>query len=376
VNYRYFLEVLTPVHIFSHHPEPWEVVADGDRLLVLEEAKLARLLVGRGLRRQWCREVTSRGSIQRFLATHGMWAEVESCTKRTIVCPQGAQEAPRRIALTMSTGAPEEVYVPGSTVKGSIRTALLFRLLKDNPDLASRVRESAEQKMQQAGSRRQRRQLAKTIGKETDQLLQHAALPGARSEGPHTDWMRLLRVGDASPQRAGQHTQAYQVGVLSLRGDGRRATGYRTRTTFWVEAIRPGTVLEGRLIFDEDLLRWFEPRRGLRPLRSVEDVLVALQLFSAEVLEAQCRWYRQIGLADIAGQLERLRGRANIRLGRGGGWDGRTVGLVFPEQFRRQIRDTFYRQRGPAPFSKSRQVLLRNNRPSTVLGWARLSLER
>ncbi|MBC7104937.1 MAG: type III-A CRISPR-associated RAMP protein Csm5 [Firmicutes bacterium] len=361
----YRIEVLTPVHIFDRRAAPWEAVPDAGRLWVLDEARLARHLARAGLARRWAAAALEPGfRPAAFLRPHGLWPPPAEPVRRVV--PAGHLRG--QVALALCGGTEDAPYVPGSSVKGNLRTALLYRLLCRDATLRERLEAKLKDTLREARGPRLR-ELRNKAGQDVDRLLERARLSGAAHPDLHTDWLRAVRVGDAFPDEEAA-TAVREIGVLSMTG----GTDWRLKTPLYVETLPPGSVFRGRLDFDGQLLGWFEGE-GEPPFRTVEDLMAALSEFAEAVLNAEIAWYRRAGEPSLAERLESLRDRANLRLGWGGGWEARSTGLAFSEDLRHLVRERFYPPRPGFPFPKSRKAVLEQGRPADVLGWARLELE-
>lgn len=379
---RYRIEVLTPVHIFDRKLEPFEVAQVKNRLALLSEDRFASLLASAGLVREFCRKASEgRVDVLRFLKDHGLEERALEAVLRTIEMPAGT--IPSNLQVAVTDGTSQEPYVPGSSIKGYLRNAVLFGILSNSPDVRSKERARITEAIARAGTNaRQMRKLRQEVGKPVDALLQQADLDEARQCDPHTDWLRAVQLTDAHLEQAppGGATRLYPVGVVSLRRDLRtRQVTAAPKSSFYitVEALKPGTILSGRLKVDADLLRMMRPRvvGTRRPFESLDDLMRFLGTFSLRVLESEVEFYDRFGHPALARRLERLKGRANLRLGWGGGYLARSVALAFDSSFRDLVRDAFYQPRAGFPFPKSQKAIIERDKPVEVLGWARLSIE-
>lgn len=378
---RYRIEVLTPIHIFDRKLEPFEVVQVKNRLALLSEDRLALLLANAGLVREFSRKASEgKVDVLRFLRDHGLEERASEAVLRTIETPAGT--IPSNLQVAVTDGTSQEPYVPGSSIKGYLRNAVLFNILSSSPDIRSKARARVTEAIARAGtSARHMRKLRQEVGKPVDALLQQADLDGARQCDPHTDWLRTVQLTDAHLEKVptGGATLLYPVGVVSLRRDLRtRQVTAALKSSFYVtvEALKPGTILSGRLNVDAGLLGMLRPRGGpRRQFESMDDLMRFLGTFSLRGLESEVEFYDRFGHPELARRLERLKGRANLRLGWGGGYLARSVALAFDASFRDLVRDAFYQPRDGFPFPKSQKAIIERDKPVEVLGWARLSIE-
>lgn len=161
-----------------------------------------------------------------------------------------------------------QVYLPGSSIKGCIRTALFFhflethaehaevrKMLQDALDKVRADRDEAEKRRFKFNPERHRRQ----FGEELENLAFRAGMIGERGGAPkfteaQDDLLKCLLVGDVAiaPEGVGiEKIDLYLVKKLP-RGAGYEAQ--RQRQAPAVEAVQPGQMLEVKLDVDVDLL--------------------------------------------------------------------------------------------------------------------------
>ena len=129
---KYQLQTLTPVHIGSgetlnfmdgcYANGRWYRI-DLDKVLAHPSTDLNALtseMAQRGFR--W----------ERYLRQHG--SGLSELSAYSLLCPQSPEEVEIREAIKTVHNHP---YIPGSTLKGAIRTALLGEILNENSDIYS-----------------------------------------------------------------------------------------------------------------------------------------------------------------------------------------------------------------------------------------------
>ncbi|MFV9505486.1 MAG: type III-A CRISPR-associated RAMP protein Csm5 [Oscillochloridaceae bacterium umkhey_bin13] len=273
--------------------------------------------------------------------------------------PTGQGRVPRMLGQVKDVfGRP---YLPGSSLKGAIRTALAWALLRarDQPigrgDLGYNPR-----------------------------FADDPLMSGLLGRNPYYDLLRTMQVADSAPAAPEQSLDLLQVALYSLRRD--RLTPKGEGWAFFVEALRPGVELRLSLRLDDFLLAPEQARQvelegyetGLRGW------LGHCQAFSAKVIAYEQSFYADYGppaLAafydDLAVQAEGLEaGReALLQLAWGAGWLSKTVGTALTADELAMVRSQFRLGRnGVDEFPKSRRLVERGGGPSAPLGWVRLRL--
>jgi len=280
---------------------------------------------------------------------------------------------------TFSAGA-SGPYLPGTAIKGGIRTGMVFANWRDGmlQDLANRVK-----------TERPPRKPADAI---EDQALGPAG----------TSRMRFLSAGDSAPIAVSSFkVYLLRTSTLQPRGgnftlgwkQSPRGTVDGTRpddsTPMFAEMAVPGTAFSG--MWDEK--KFFlqpEVRRSIRwpdgwsRARMFEMVNVYAQGLLA--LQRQYASWAGMGLLDknleeLEQQLAqaRAKGACVFPLGWGGGLTMKSAWLDTTNADYRQILEQYqiYNRalQTNLPFPKTRKIVFMNNRPATLPGWVELSVE-
>ena len=272
------------------------------------------------------------------------------------------------------------IFLPGSVLKGAIRSALVLDRAQDSQWAETAQRLASEFAPRHPG-----------------EALEQAVLGGS-----HNSRMRAVMIADSRPAEANS-TRVYliRVSTLSERG-GRVEGGWKTSprgtvdfrrvddsTPYFVEMASPGTAFEGR---------WQEPPRFssaemLRALRWKEPLTAAKVLESAnraaeKVLAQQKQYAEKVGLARVGATLNQLEKRlAEIRtsgtscllsLGWGPGLLGK-AGYTDPKA--EAVRPAFQKLtafsselRTSLPVPKTRRIVFLKGLPTSLPGWVQLDL--
>jgi CRISPR-associated protein Csm5 len=404
---RLFLNVLAPIHIGTREGvlRPMDYIIHDKHVYIVDENKLGEYLLERGL-------------LPRLLDTleHGP-LNLAKFLKEAGASP--GELAPRlaRLAIPGGDSTMQEfrplirdgqglVYLPGTAIKGVIRTAILYKLMRQ-ASLVERVKKRIEDDAPCQGKGKEKRQ--KTVYY-SDALLQKQVLqnftlpPKDIGRDPTTDILRCLTVRDAYPVDPKKiYTGIIPIDFLSKRGNGSfyfsAKKGGAGRLRLWLEAILMGTfVLE--LIWNNELFGQFQKHNAKPlPVQSLEDVLAAVQEMNQDVMRHEISHYTIAKKTPASGSLkdalkDDIHDQANpathaclalkefyeskkqqyFRLGFGSGMISTTVNLHLPPEFRQKIRDNCGsgpRPGDPAP--KSRRIWLQESKGKAYpLGWLQL----
>lgn len=273
----------------------------------------------------------------------------------------------------------EGAYLPGSAVKGALRTGMVFANWREGmlAEVANRVK----------GERVPRRP-AEAV---EDQALGPAGV----------NRMRLVKAGDSAPVANSQFkVYLLRTSTLQPRGnalvlgwkqsprgavDGNRP---EDSTPIFAEMAAPGTTFEG----DWDEKQFYlqpEVRRAVRWPEGMDRARIfeAVNVYAQGLLSLQRQYasWTGLGLLDqaLAALEERLAaaraaGRCIVCLGWGGGLTTKSAWLDTTNPEYRQILNayTIYNRAlaSNLPFPKTRKIVFLNNRPATLPGWAEIEI--
>ncbi|RLF79469.1 type III-A CRISPR-associated RAMP protein Csm5 [Thermococci archaeon] len=265
-------------------------------------------------------------------------------------------------------------YVPGSSIKGAIRTAMFYKALKECGDSSTAMRVVGrvnERTARQIGYSKDlveyyisyllnqiRHPKGKVDPKRADDILEamvfgmvkSASFPGIMYE-PKKDPLKALIIRDTSPIGR-KHLSVYKVEVI----------GNPQLIPIWVEALHPGTELEMEIIIDEKTLKnnqhefngilWECLNELGDPSKVFEEFLwESIKEFYREVIKMEKARARGNSVKRFYDQIEGTNGYL-IRLGWGSGWLSTTIGVLLKrerkwEELRRKLR------LGRNPYSKT-----------------------
>lgn len=262
-------------------------------------------------------------------------------------------------------------YLPGSSLKGAIRTALLCHALSNRPGGVD---------VSGLGGR------ARWAG----QALEKAWL----GPTPNEDLLRALQVADGEALSPDCLTLAncQVVSARSLTAPvPSRATGYRrdgaaAGAPIEVEAIRAGTEFTCRIKVDRALFEQWADRARLtqHPGRGwLADLPRIIQEHTQHRVDLiRRRWQRSTDSAALGQFFDMIAksrdGACFLQVGWGGGWDGKTVGALLDDHQVDQVVTQYRlsrsrgRRAGDAFPASRRMVLNSKGAVAGPLGWLRL----
>ncbi len=257
-----------------------------------------------------------------------------------------------------------KVYIPGTALKGSIRTAILYTTLK-------RLKEKDKEKFNKRIVRNilttERRQFKK---RSPFSWLQREFLEGFKLSGksgsPHTDWLRMLHIRDGYPENL-KETFLIPVNILKKEGSKwnykKEESGHNT--VIWIEVLPEGTRFEFELIWDRILFERFKSENPYVYLPSnIDEIISSLKEFTGDVIDFEKGFTIDCGLAEW--YRENL---SDLRIGFGSGLLSTTIALLLPEDVRKRVRNLSGKNKGDEVAPKSRRVWIRDGMP-IPLGWA------
>jgi len=368
---RYRIEVLSPVHVGSG-----EVLTRFD--YVWEEGWLYVLSLERAL----AHPKIQAGELV-TLMERGDFDWRDYLNKRGIKPPDVARyrvRCARDPVGVLRGGAVREhikdpyfrPYIPGSSIKGAIRTALLWVALKYNQAILQRAREAVERRLEDVEEKlkgKKTRQQHSIIRREKGRLAQGMER-SFFGKGPNYDLMRAVRVGDTTPFEA--ELEAGLVITYDLK-DGRLEAREDLRT--FAELLPAGAVAEMRLTFDKKLFDY--PELGLKGKEVyIDDMPKLCNAWALELTRREEEFLRESGKGEAADFYRDLRGRIFslpggafiLPLGWGPGWEAKTTGeriREIDEELFARIRRTFkLGSEGVKVFPKTRRLV-----EEVPLGW-------
>ena len=374
---KYQLKTITPVHIGTgetltqidgfYDNGRWHRVDLDAVLAAIPESDLNRLTTAMGGRNfQW----------DRYLPTD------QRSAAYTLPCPENPRETEIREAIKHPSSRP---MIPGSSIKGAIRTALLWGFMDDNNPAAQ---EAFDYSVNYLQGQLQKKPNGSWAGQGIEQRV--------LGKDPNHDLMRAVQVSDTAPIpiEALEMGAAWTV-TLNQRGElVQKREGNREYKTF-VEQIRANQTFDFSIRIDTTLFRQREKRElGYtdRQEQAVSEELANVCNFvTGELATAEAEFYDYYKLPELANFYESLPNQINnlpdgafvLQIGWGTGYLAKTVTDLLTGndedlimKFRRHYRLGISRSGGDYyddEFPKTRRVLYDRQRPKSPLGWVQIT---
>ena len=284
-----------------------------------------------------------------------------------------------------------QVYIPGSSLKGSLRTLLLNELIKQNPSFVGK-----------SGSLGQGKDFKGNPQFRDDKLQAHylGKLHDKKERGEvQEDLLRLIRIGDAHFSKPVQ-TVLYQNNIFNLR---REDWEFKKNQKSYYECIPQGWTAEGRLHLAEDVKKlWSEPKHPALKALEIEKILGYAKEHTSRLLKAEIEFWEDEGnpyeIEDYLGALGKIKDicdacgpkQAVLRIGAGSGWDfmtgawakedgwvgetGEIISSATWENLKQAVRRGKEYQN--TPFPKTRKILSNQDYQDTEpLGFVLLTID-
>ena len=271
-----------------------------------------------------------------------------------------------------SSGRP---YIPGSSLKGAIRTAFVYQLLQTTENGKNFVKDLIANLQKNIPDKKKHKKIINNdFKKKLARLLDRS---------PHTDPFKDFLVSD-SRFFALEDIEIAPVSRYHLKRLKEDSPSYR-------EIIRPGAITEITL---QTKNKSIEANKFWKAINDWEEICSYLNAFSADSLHYELQSLPEpffSTIADfykkLAAQIDNLKkGEAILRIGAGKTFFDNTIDLIFSKSSNEfyRLRELFGIGRNPSvkgdqklpkKFPISRFFIGRNKKPIQPLGWIKLSRE-
>ncbi len=365
-------QLLTPLHIGGYVEKytPFEYLVCQQELYFINENRLFAFLREKNLLSKYVSEINLYGPefhIYKFLKENLGDINVElleNISRDRAKVETDKEFLEFRPLIRDGWGVP---YIPGSAIKGLIRTAVLYKILKTLKQRAPRqfeieIIDKIKNVLPEACKRRE--PFKGLINK----WLQDFKIEGKKNS-PHTDWLRLIRIRDVYPVFRST-TRIYEVVILSHNG---RKWQEKEDVSIFLECLPLSSIYQFALSMDTVLLERFNIPRKLKIVedaypRKIEDVFEALDEFSRDLCTEEQKSFD--GYPSLKQWYERSLTKRIFCLGWEGGLLSKTIFLLLPEELRKLVRNNLRHDRGEALTPKSRRMI-KLKQKMLPLGWAK-----
>ncbi len=312
-------------------------------------------------------------------------------------------------------------YIPGSSIKGAIRTAIAYHLLSKPADFnvnaqvrASEIERQLRSKIERYKaldnpnrspdnpfSEKRKQEMAKDWMKNLfqtynlDYRIDGKQQMHGKADDVNRDFMRAIHVSDSQPlltRKTDNHNQRIATEVIVVSRDEQGKAKYRS--PIYTEVIK-NVATEFTVSLDTTMLQWFQHQQGMQlPFHTLDELIALCADFAQAQWECELDYWETIRnnprandsrhqTVDLNVDLLReefYSGEAcpyTLRVGWGCGLPGTTLHLLFPEDLASELRDCCH-PRNAAPghdAPKSRRVVTNRERELiATLGWTKFEI--
>ena len=381
---EYEILVESPVHIGSGDQlDLMDFVVHNGRVSVIDFDKVLSELVNKGESPLVLHDEIERFGknfdFGKFLYRQGI--DVENVLKYTLTC----EGTPNRMATFIKNafGVP---LIPGSSIKGAIRTALTWYFLK-NENMESEVEKTLRRvlgELNQIRDNRERRRASTRWERKMGQELENLIFYG-KEKDPLYDMNKAMTVTDAS-LRSVDLLEMVLCKIFTMTKENRLVPkGF----DIFIEAIKPDISIGTTKIsldsyfLEEKLSKLGFDEERVDTFRKFPHIC---NEFSRSLIKFELDFFEKYGLSELVmfyeGLLKSITADDEflLRLGFGIGWISTTIGLILENnpELLRDIRREFQMGRKRdhpyyvSEFPKTRKIAIERGKPRFPMGWIRL----
>ncbi len=416
---KLLIETLAPLHIGNGEEiSALDAVISRGKLLVIDRDKFSRIMTRDEIQSfgSWIADEMSRHGrdrrfqprIENFIGKNiRLQDSIHETADYSIDAPEHLK-LEKGIASFIKSG--NRAYIPGSEIKGALRTAALFVMCDPvfHEKLETGFRDEAQnnlrwlrKKLIEFDRRNSRdihfvkdkksrgkigyvkKNLTKFMGR-TEKKLQNRMLCRQSDPSPHGDIFKHVMIGDAAPQECSRCLYAAGVEIIGTRPLNLAHEMCKTGTEWNVGTFNHRHAYSAGIMVNErsgysDMQGWL-----LEETDGIPNLFMAAQWFSSRLLNAEINFYEKFQNLqekdDIAGKLRDIKEKNRpeapaLRIGKNQGYLSMTMGMLVREMpeglyersFVHATRGTSYSRL----FPKSRKLTVDHygdGRPA-VMGW-------
>ncbi|WP_230409960.1 type III-A CRISPR-associated RAMP protein Csm5 [Candidatus Kuenenia stuttgartiensis] len=272
-------------------------------------------------------------------------------------------------------------YLPGSAIKGVIRTSIMYVILKRlNDTLRKKILTDFVQKKLLEYKKDPRGEQGYSWFKERfkqwfaqrldEEIFQKFVIKNNQKRyDPHSDILRCIQISDSNSIDTG-NLHLEEVKIFSADS----AKSPKDWSVF-VECIPAGNEFTFQCKIDEWLLNKFKENNpsnsfgvAFSELKKIlSNPFEAVNEMTSDLLREEESFFSQkLKLKNI---LNFGNETPNFRLGWGMGLLGTSVAMLLPAETKQDLRNILFTDRGDSPAPKSRRIITSNHSSYAILGW-------
>jgi len=385
--FRYELEVLTPLHIGSgERIYPIEYMIDEDFIRI----DMDKLFADSSFQiERFIRESKRRDF---YLGNFDKTNAIKHPLYKLDINPQAGQEVinniGRQSALILDfIKEGKNFYIPGSSIKGAVRTAILWQALEKSKEnkrnfdlqLKRKIERIMNEKKTKGRSRVKREQFSipaeeTILGNPNRSLLRALQI----SDSYHLPFSSLNITCAKVLSKVGNSFKWKQLGY-----HGNNVDRPEKATSTFVETVKPGTVVSGSLKIEDFLLQEeVAAGLGLKETALITNIAKTCNEFSLHHIKGEIAFFKGIGFLSIQKELERIKAlnlEENaflLHFAWGSGYSTKALGKdidslhLFENIKKEQLMPRGWLESSP----KTRKIVFEGKVPRSVMGWVKIRL--
>ncbi|MGD9162232.1 MAG: type III-A CRISPR-associated RAMP protein Csm5 [Desulfobacteraceae bacterium] len=382
-TYKYEIEALTPLHIGSGHKiYPLEYVINEEALI---RVNMEKLFTDPDFDREAFIKKSRIGDF--YIGAFSKELAIRYPQYSISISRNTAQSLMANIGTTNAlildfNKEAMSFFIPGSSIKGAMRTAVLYRVLEN-----SAKKTTYEKGLKTSLHNKKNRVRGGKIKKEQFSLPSEESILGR----PNNSIMRSLQVSDSSfiPQNEinvclsrvmSCKEKGYQWKQLGRSGANTSEPGKATPIYF--EALKAGSKTTGSLKIDDFILKSETASAlGIRDVIPIEQIIKTCNLFAQKHLEREEIFFQTVGLKDLQTQIKKIKtmkldqNEFLLRVGWGSGYESKALGNLLDDELFRKIKKEWRMGREGMLFPKTRKIVFEDDSTMTETGWIKMRLK-
>ncbi len=377
---KMYLYVKSPINIGGQELKVtrFEFIIKSPYLYTISEEKLSKFLQEKELIHQYISEVGDK--LNKFVLS-------DFFRSYKISLDEAISLSNRRIKILENAANIQEfrpfirdgfgnVYLPGTSIKGVIRTAIAYcfykKLKEDEPQNFAQIEKKISDDIEKLRGKNRLYPSDKELFKDLNKKLFENYSLLDKKNVPNTDWLKMLHVSDAYPVNGAVETCLIPVKVLKKENNWYyKKENNNTDTTIWVEAIKENTIFEFEIVWDNWLLDEFKRKNVINLPKNIGEIKSCIEIWSKDIIEFEKKFLLTHKLSSWYSDYK----EQNFRIGFGSGMISVTIAMLLEEKLRKKIRNFAGLNRGDSVAPKSRRVAFSNDTPYP-LGWATLTTDK
>jgi len=361
---KWEVTIISPLHISSGEKYQLGIdsVINNSNLYVIDLDKLTNHVSAKEISREM-----GKGDfdIRKYLRSKNIRLEDVSLERISI---DGRCEGNPEI-LSFIKNAYLEPYIPGSSIKGAIRTALLCYIIKNE----KRVAYIKQKLLEKINEYRQRDLKPKKTKTKIGKVVEETIYAGKERDAKY-DLLKAIKLSD-SPRIGNESTAIYNIKV--------HKSNRLKDVKIFAQCVKPQTKTEIWTIKDDYFIQ-NKDKLGFKYSEYLEKIADACNEFAKRYREHELKFYQDSYSHEVKEFYEKLKipdGKDEflIHLGWGSGWLGMTIGLLLKDDknLLTEILDYYEldKYRLGVDFPKSRKVVCdAEGTPKMPLGWAKVKI--